>query len=446
MIEWLKEWVSPDIRELLLVLAASFVIGLSMEGRKAEGKRFSPGGVRTYPLICLGGYLLSRLGELWHTPLQLPFLVGLGVLGLLVAMLYRGKISREYYGMTTEVFVMITYVMGGLVAAHQWWLVAALTVLMVLLQELKDPLERLVTHMDEHELVTIAKFVLITAVILPVVPNESLAFTVPTRPELKFALNPRHIWWVVVAVAAVSYASYLVQRFFRKGRHGLLLTGLLGGAYSSTVTTIALSRRARGDGPGAVAAAGSILAASGVMYLRLLALVAIFGWALARQLAWPLVACAVVGLLVGSALCLLGRKGDGEGEAGPLVSAAASPLELRAAFGFALVFVVIILVTRAATQLLGDGGTYGVAVLSGLGVVDPFVLSLTQGRADMVGRAALAVMLAASANNVAKGLYAAFLASRRTGLLALSLLAGMAGVTMVAWYLCVIFGVTAPAW
>ncbi len=444
MIEWLTQWLALDVRQLLLVLAASFVIGLSMEGRKAEGKRFSPGGVRTLPLICLGGFLLAKLGQWWDVPAALPFLVGLVVLGGLVTVLYLAKVRQDHYGMTTEVFLLATYILGGLVAAEQWWMAAALTVLMVLIQELKDPIERLAGRFGEGELVTVAKFVLITAVILPTVPDRAMQFTLPGEAALTFALNPRKIWWVVVAVAAISYASYLLQRFTRRGRHGLLLTGLLGGAYSSTLTTVVLSRRSRSDGQHSPAGlAGAILSASGVMYLRILALVAIFGWPIAKATAWPLVICAAVGVGVGAVLAMT-RTREGH-EQTPLSD---SPLELRAAFGFAAVFVGVLLVTRAARQLLGAGGLYGVAAVSGLGVVDPFVLSLTQGPAEgaALGRAALAILVAAGANNLAKACYALVLGEGRSRLLSAGLLAGLTAVTAGAWWLAVMAGWTPTPW
>lgn len=49
---------------------------------------------------------------------------------------------------------------------------------------------------------------------------------------------------MVVAISAISYGSYLLQKV-TKAKGGVVLAALLGGAYSSTVTTVVMARRAR---------------------------------------------------------------------------------------------------------------------------------------------------------------------------------------------------------
>jgi uncharacterized membrane protein (DUF4010 family) len=70
-------------------------------------------------------------------------------------------------------------------------------------------------------------------VILPIVPNQEFG---------RFHLNPFKTWLVVVAVSAISYGSYVLQKV-TKEHGGVILAALLGGAYSSTVATVAMSRR-----------------------------------------------------------------------------------------------------------------------------------------------------------------------------------------------------------
>jgi uncharacterized membrane protein (DUF4010 family) len=102
-------------------------------------------------------------------------------------------------------------------------------------------------------------------VVLPVLPRAQ--FT-------QFEINPFKTWLVVVAVSTVSYGSYLLLKVTH-GRNGVLLSALLGGAYSSTVTTIALARRS-GTARQPHLFAGGTWIASGMMYLRLALLVALF--------------------------------------------------------------------------------------------------------------------------------------------------------------------------
>src|SRR3972149_2723656 len=107
--------------------------------------------------------------------------------------------------------------------------------LSLLLLELKTALEGLSERIPSEEVITFTKFLLLTVVILPAVPDQE--FT-------RFHLNPFKTWLIVTAVSAISYGSYVLQRLTKK-KGGIVFAALLGGAYSSTVMTVALARRAR---------------------------------------------------------------------------------------------------------------------------------------------------------------------------------------------------------
>src|SRR5262249_27167038 len=136
-------------------------------------------------------------------------------------------------GMTTEISALGTYLLGALIGRDHLWLASAIAIISVLLLELKTALEGLTRKIAPAEIATFATFLLITAVILPILPNHG--FT-------RFALNPFKTWLVVVAVSGISYGSYVLSQLAR-GRGGVLLAAVLGGAYSSTITTVALARR-----------------------------------------------------------------------------------------------------------------------------------------------------------------------------------------------------------
>ena len=73
----------------------------------------------------------------------------------------------------------------------------------------------------------------------------------------------------------------------------------------------------------------------------------------------------------------------------------------------------------------------------GLTDVDPFVMGATQaaGRSTSLVSAAVAIVIAASGNNVAKGVYAYVGSDRRTGRMSLALLLALAvaGLVPLAW-------------
>jgi uncharacterized membrane protein (DUF4010 family) len=238
------------------------------------------------------------------------------------------------------------------------------------------------------------------------------------------------------------------------------------------VTTVALARRAAATRGAAEAIspaelAGGVLSASGVMNLRFLVLIVLFGPGLAPHVLWPLVVAAGVGTIGGVLIGLLGGRPIGPrptpqpvppaaatastfvGESGPAAPVApgglphSSPLELRTAVTFAAIFVVMLTATAAAHRWLGETGLIWLAAISGVSDVDPFVLGLTQTltRPEVMGIATLAVMIAASVNNVVKGFYALALARGRGGGICLALLTGLACVKMAAWWVMVAGGI-----
>ena len=103
-----------------------------------------------------------------------------------------------------------------------------------------------------------------------------------------------------------------------------------------------------------------------------------------------------------------------------------NPLELSAAFLFALLFVLLLAASHYALEHFGRSGVYGLAAITGLTDIDPFVLGMTQSAGQSLPVAAHAIAIAASSNNVVKGFYAIGFADRKTGRQALGLLVALA--------------------
>src|SRR6202158_3813393 len=267
-----------DALKIVLVLFLSFLVGLEREEHKAVIGSYSFGGVRTFPLIGLIGYSIALLSG---TQL-LPLTVGFFVVAAFLLLSYWHKLSRaETAGVTSEMSGLTTFLVGALVCYGHFWIATTLSVASLLLLDLKAALEKLAARIPPQEILTFAKFFLLSGVILPVLPNQEFS---------RFHVNFFKTWLVVVAVSTISYGSYVLQKV-SKGRGGVVLAALLGGAYSSTVTTVALARRAaREQHPHLFA--GGILIASGVMYLRLGALLALFNRHLMDLLAVPFLALA----------------------------------------------------------------------------------------------------------------------------------------------------------
>ena len=413
--------IPPEMLKLSLVLFLSFLIGLEREEMKRGGRK-TFGGVRTFPLIGLLAYALAFIAQ----GQILPMLVGFAVVGCFMFLSYWHKLrySTEA-GITTEMSGLIVYLAADLIYLNHLWIAVTTIVACLLLLELKEGLEGLTKHIAPEEAAAFTKFLLLTAVILPIVPNQDFG---------PFHLNPFKTWLVVLAVCGVSYGSYVLQRL-AKGRSGIFLTGILGGIYSSTATTVALAKRAA-SGHSSHAYAGSILAASGVMYLRVVVLVWIFNRALGVVLAPWFLSLAVLAIGVGWVWSEMPSR---EGEDPAPAPGSQNPLELSAAFFFAFIFVLTVIATHLAVAHLGRGGVISLAGLMGVTDVDPFIMGLSTeaGRATTIHLASLSIVVATASNNLTKGCYAYFFARKTqfTGRWIFALMGGLAmlGLLPLFW-------------
>ena len=416
MLVKLYAWLPPDAIKILLVLGLSLLVGSEREEHKVASDRPTFGGVRTFPLIGLIGYSMALLGGGQLLPLTLGFLV---VAGFLFLSYWHKLITSEFAGITSEVSALTIYIIGGLVYQGHFWIATAVSVASALLLELKTALEGLTKRIAPEEIFTFTKFLLLSVVILPIVPNQAFG---------PFHINPFKTWLVVVAVSTVSYGSYVLQKV-TKQQGGPVLAALLGGAYSSTVTTVALARRAsREQRPHLFA--GAILIASGVMYLRLAILLGLFNRSLMVKLAPSFLGLALLALSVG---WVWSRRPDASSEAIKREFEPPNPLELRVAFLFAAVFLVMMVATQWVITYLGKAGVYALAAIMGVSDVDPFIMSVTQATPTVAPLAvgSASILIAAASNNIVKGIYAYVMADRKTGTPSLCLLLGLAALGLV---------------
>jgi uncharacterized membrane protein (DUF4010 family) len=288
---------------------------------------------------------------------------------------------------------------------------------------LKAALEKLAGRIAPNEILTFAKFLFLSGVILPILPNLEYG---------PFHINPFKTWLVVVAISTISYASYVLQKM-TKGQGGVVLASILGGAYSSTVTTVVMARRAKRELRPHLFA-GGILIACGMMYLRLVILLALFNRQLMLLLYIPYLALAIAAVGVGWLWSRIADKNTQEVER---ESEPKNPLDLMTALFFAGLFLVMLVATQLAVTYLGRAGVNTLAAVMGISDVDPFIMGLTQAAGTLTPfkEAAAAVAIAASSNNIVKGCYAFSLADRKTGVQALVMLVTLAllGLIPLFW-------------
>jgi uncharacterized membrane protein (DUF4010 family) len=419
---------TSPIAGFLLLLGLGFFFGLAFEEFHAQAGQARPGGVRSFPLLALAGALLYRL----DTTRLMPLSVGLLVLGAWLTCYYWRHVEeidqegRPNVGLMVPICNVLAYLLGPIALAEPPWMAIGVTVVAVLLLTAREKLHVLARRIETGEIVTAGKFMILTGLVLPFLPNE---------PVTRFAeITPHQVWLAVLAVCTVSYASYLLQRYVAPPGGGLWVA-LLGGLYSSTATTVILARQARA-GPAMLRQAQTgIMLATSVMYVRLLIIVAMFDRPLARALAPTLLTLAFVGLALAGLWYRL-RTAPPATQAG--AAPPANPLELSAALIFAVLFVAVSLAAAWARTEFGQSGLFGLAAIVGFADIDPFVLSIASGGAAPLsaGAGAAAILIASASNNLLKAAYAgAFAGVRAAAAPAVVLVVLALGAAGAAWWI-----------
>ncbi len=370
-------------------LGLGMLIGLERERTRGEERTF--GGVRTFSLVSLLGATAVYAGE----QSGLPWFIGLVLVGViaLVAAAYYVTAQQGSIGATTEVSVVITFLIGALCAWDQVAIAGAVCVITMLLLALKGWLHNLAQRIEPSDVEATLKFAIITLIVLPLLPNTNYG------PEGLEVINPYKTWLMVVLIAGLNFAGYILVKVVGR-EHGLGITGLLGGLVSSTAVTLSFSQRSRTEPDLAPVLALAILLAWTVMFFRVVVEVGVVNPALARDLALGMVLMGIVSLVI---CFLLWRRGRSSEKAE--VESGHNPFELGDAIKFGLLFAVVIFVARAAQVYFGDTGLYLAGALAGLTDVDAIALSmanLAQQDPEVSGAAARTIVIAVISNTMVK--------------------------------------------
>jgi uncharacterized membrane protein (DUF4010 family) len=374
-----------------LALAMAIFIGVAFEEiyKRHEGR--SPGGIRTFPTLALVGSLLFLLDP----KSLLPFIVGIpAIAAWLYAHIRRAPADEGHQpSLMVPTTNLLAYSLGPIAIARPPWIVVAASVVAVLLLESREPLHELVRTVAPEEVFTLGKFLILVGLILPLVPNHPIVSWTP--------ITPLQVWLALVAISTLSYVSYLLERYVPKT--GSLLPAVLGGVYSSTVTTVALARQQKQTGTFNSRLSAGIVTATTIMYLRIGIVVALFDPPLALSLLPALLGLFFVGCIL-AAWEWFRAATDAPTAALPVKN----PLQLETAVTFAAMFVIITLASAWVRANYGQTGVFSLAAIAGVTDIDPFVLSLAQGSVTGMSLHAMAaaILIAAASNNALKALYA----------------------------------------
>lgn len=369
------------ITRLGISLSIGLLVGLErgwQEREAPEGSRTA--GIRTFGISGLLGGVLAAVAQALSYPLVFPigflgFSITLGVFKL------REARADSNYSVTTVMAGLGVFALGGLAVAGDAQAAAAGGAALAATLASRNVLHRFLKRLTWIELRSALMLAVMTAVILPILPNETV--------DPWGGLNPWKVWFFTVLTASLSFLGYIAVRIFG-ARKGFILSAIAGSLVSSTAVTMVLARIAKGSTEPLPLAGAAALGAA-VSILRVMSLILLIDPATIITAGPAAVTAAIVFASSGLALFYWPQ-------ARPFADVPASnPFELGPLLIFAAIFAAATIASAVLVSHFGSSGLLATTALTGTVDVDVAVLTALQaGRdvlpLDVIGKAILVAM------------------------------------------------------
>ncbi len=397
--------------DLGLALLMGSLIGLERERNHKDLKNAQEthefGGLRTMALVTMYGFLAYRL---FFDNVLVFALLTAAYFALVVASYVMSSVQNKNSGATTEVAGLFAYLIGMLVGmgGQEELYATVITLLVVLIMYFKAPLHRFAHQIGNAELYDTLKFIAVVFVVLPLLPNQ---FYGPLD-----VLNPYEIWFVVVLICSISFASYIGIKLLGP-KNGIGFGGFLGGLISSTAVALSFSALSKKSQKVVNPFIFGILIAASAMFVRVLFTISVINKDLLGYLLLPLLAMGGTGFVI-ALYYWFKKRGQPSADVSAKDLDLKSPFELGSAIKFGVIFAALLFASKFAANSFGDVGLYLTAFLSGTFDVDAITVSMAH--LSMAGNitphtGALGVLIAVMTNTLSKGCIVLFFASREVG-------------------------------
>lgn len=327
--------------EIAAKIAVSLGIGL-LVGLEREWAHKDL-GVRTFGISAL----LGMLSSLASVSFALVCLVG--VLIVIAYVNWRTMIAERGLEATTSIALLVTYILGVLVGRGHLFTPVASAVVLTALLAWKAELRRFAGGLKIEEIRSAVLLALLAFVIYPILPNR---FVDPWR-----LVNPHEAWVIVVVIAGIGFVNYVLLKVY--GTRGLYVSGFLAGLVNSTAAAAELATPAAGEGTSTDVGVAALLLAIVAMFARNLLILALFAPSAALAAAIPLVAMTVGALVFARGASR--HAGPTRGEIH-----LKSPITLRYVFSFAVLFLVIQIISTLGERYFGSSGFLAISFVGGL--------------------------------------------------------------------------------
>jgi len=386
------QWV-----QLLVVVVAGFLIGLEIKTYRIQKEKTKEiGSVRTLAFISLIGYIFASIN-------MNLYIAGYIAVALHFILFYYFKLKNTRSGMILFLLSTLVYSFGIVVVKFDIWFLLMIFVAIIFISNLNKRLDSFYQKFDEQEIEIFAKLLLLSGVVLPLLPTTEISKFIP--------VSYFKVWLAVVVVSIFSYIGYVLKKYIFNDK-GYLLTGILGGIYSSTATTIVLAKKASiGNMP--YLFSSSIIIATALMYIRLLGIAFAFNSTIANTILIPFVSLALIAIVIS---VILYNKSKNDTSAKTIQSDDSNPLELSTAFLFAFLFIAMATITHFVLTNYGNIGLNILSFIVGFTDIDPFVLSILSSKFEVTPQgAATAILIATGSNNILKALYSYLFSKNKAG-------------------------------
>lgn len=335
--------MDAPLLNMLVALGAGFLIGLERE-RSSAGSRETVAGLRTFAVAALAGAVSVAVGG--------PLLLGIttGFVALLAGVSYWRTLKEQGPGLTTELALVFTVLIGGLAmsAPQLAGAVAVVTALLLFARERLHHFAGAVLTEDEVRSALILGAAAI--VVLPLLPDAQMG---PFE-----ALNPRSVWRLVVLVLLIGAAGHVATRLLGP-RFGLPISGLASGFVSSSATIGVMGAQgAKSPQVMGAATAGAVLSTVATI-VQLAVVIGATSRPALTALAVPLAFAGVAAVAYGAVFTLMAMRQKTEG------ASAGEALSLKTALIFATTLSVVLLVSAALRHWFGEAGAIVAAGVAG---------------------------------------------------------------------------------
>jgi len=374
------------IINLLVATSLAGLVGLQREIYFQKNNIVGLGGFRTFAMLGAIGFISVYIEkEMKISGFVLMSFLSI-VLLIITGYIYSMFRKKNNFGITSELSIISGFVIGIMVMEDKIVLAITTSILFAFLLDFKVLLHDIAKNFNKDEFFAIIKFLIISGVILPILPNYTI------DPWNIF--NPKLIWLMVVFVAGIRFVGFFLSKIFGQ-KKGIVLTGILGGLMSSTAVASSLSLQSKKEKNTISPFIAGIFFASSIMFIRVFLEAQavtqtinkdVFISDLSRTLIIPLSIMTIVSTII--AIFFFYEKNDyiinTKNKFGffskketEINEEKKQPFSLSEAIKFAIFFIFVLAAVKFLPIFLGDKGLYVTAIISGLADTDAITLSVS---------------------------------------------------------------------